>query len=121
MADFNNRGDLGTDQGRWANQWNNEDRWWRENYANRPYVSADRGYDYYGPAYRYGYETANQYRGRNWNEVEPQLRGGWDRYEHKSKSTWDEIKDAVKDAWDHVTGHEHESHMHGARTDRNPS
>jgi hypothetical protein len=71
-------------------------------------VTADRGYEFYQPAYRYGYESATQqqYRGRQWHDVENELRFGWDRYAHRSanKSTWQEIKDAVRDAWHRVTG-----------------
>jgi hypothetical protein len=42
--------------------------------------------------------------GRNWNDVESDLRTGWDKYDDKGESTWDSIKDAVKDAWHRVTG-----------------
>lgn len=118
MADFNNRNDVDTNQASWNDQWANENRWWRDNYMNRPYVRADRGYDFYEPAYHYGFQSANQYKGKKWNEAEPQLRSGWDKFEHKSKGAWDDIKDAVKDAWDHVTGQEHQSHVQGARADR---
>jgi hypothetical protein len=65
--------------------------------------SADRGYDYYRPGYQYGYEAANRYRGRDWNDVESDLRSGWDRFENRSQSTWEHIKDAVRDAWNRVT------------------
>lgn len=80
------------------------DSYWRTNFGSRPYAQSDRGYDYYQPAYRSGFESAHRYRGRQWNEVETDLRGGWDTYEHRGQSTWDNIKDAVRDAWDRVTG-----------------
>jgi hypothetical protein len=82
--------------------WNFESAYWRQNWNSRPYAAADRGYGYYEPGYRYGVESARQYRGRDWNDVEPELRSGWDRYEHRGNSTWDNIKDAVRDAWDRV-------------------
>ena len=78
------------------------------NYSSRPYAKADRDYDYYRPGYRYGFESANRHRDRDWNAAESDLRTGWDSYEHRgasSKSTWDEVKDAAKDAWDRVRGH----------------
>ncbi|HEU4564746.1 MAG TPA: hypothetical protein VFS05_08865 [Gemmatimonadaceae bacterium] len=86
-------------------QWSDEDRYWRDNFRSRPYVTADRGYDYYEPGYRYGYESAVHYRGRSWNDVEPELRSGWDRYEHRgtARSTWEDIKDSVRDAWNRIT------------------
>lgn len=100
-----------------ASDWSIDDAYWQSNYPSRPYASADRSYEHYRPAYRYGFESAGLHRGRDWNEVEPSLRSGWDRYEHRDashKSTWDEIKDAAKDAWDHVRGHG-DSHRHDNR------
>ena len=57
-----------------------------------------------GDGYRYGFEAANRYEGRSWNEVESDLSRSWDKYEHRGNSTWEQIKDAVRDAWDRVTG-----------------
>ena len=83
-------------------------------------VKGDRGYDFYRPAYRYGSESANRFRGRDWKDVEPEIRSGWDRYEHRGEnnSTWDEIKDAARDARDRVTGNEHETHRTSTRSER---
>ena len=95
-----NRGDAG--------DWGTDDAFWQSNYASRPYASADRSYSHYRPAYRYGYESASRNAGREWTDMESDLRSGWDRYEHRNasdKSTWEEIKDATKDAWDRVRGH----------------
>ncbi len=91
-----------------ATAWDTEDKWWRNNYASRPYVSTDRGYDFYQPGYRYGWESANLYYDKEWDEVEPELEKGWDRYEHRgsNKSAWQEIKDTVRDAWNRVIGHD---------------
>ncbi len=36
--------------------WDEEDRWWRENFASRPYA-AGHTYEEFRPAYRYGYES----------------------------------------------------------------
>lgn len=85
--------------------WGTEEKFWRTNWNTRPYVTADRGYDFYQPGYRYGFESANRYRGRDWSDVETDLRSGWDRYEHRGQRTWDHMKDAVRDAWRRVTGH----------------
>ena len=84
--------------------WNDEDRYWRESFRSRPYATADRSYDYYQPAYRYGFESAGRYRGRQWGDVESDLSRGWETARGESKSTWQDIKDAVRDAWDRVTG-----------------
>ncbi len=86
-------------------EWGDEDTYWRSNYRNRPYASsADRDYDFYQPGYRYGYEAANRYQGREWDEVESDLSREWNAYEYRGTSTWQQIKDAVRDAWDRVTG-----------------
>jgi hypothetical protein len=85
--------------------WNDEDVYWQSNYRTRPYASsANRDYTYYQPGYRYGYESANRFQDRNWNDVEADLSKGWNTYEHRGTSTWEQMKDAVRDAWDRVTG-----------------
>jgi len=94
---------------KYMSNWSDEDAYWRTNYRNRPYASGGRNYEYYQPGYRYGYEAANQFGDRSWNDVEPDLGMGWDDYEHRGESTWDQIKDAVRDAWDRVTGKRHVS------------
>lgn len=82
--------------------WGSEESYWRNNWSSRPYATADRGFDYYQPGYRYGFEAGQQHRGRAWDDVEPGLRTGWDRYEHRGASTWEHVKHAVRDAWDRV-------------------
>jgi hypothetical protein len=84
--------------------WQDEDTYWRSNFRNRPYASASNDYDLYRPGYRYGFEAAERYQGRDWNEIESDLSRSWDKYEHRGNSTWDQIKGAVRDAWDRVTG-----------------
>ena len=68
-----------------------DDAHWRANYHTRPYASADRSYDYYRPAYRYGAVSSAHER-------------GWDSARGHSKSAWHEVKDAAHDAWDRVRG-----------------
>jgi hypothetical protein len=86
--------------------WTTEDEYWRSNYASRPYAGSRRDYGYWQPAYRYGYESAQRYRGRNWDDVENDLRTAWDTYPHRggARSTWEDIKAAVRDGWDRLVG-----------------
>jgi hypothetical protein len=84
------------------NDWIHEDDYWRANYASRPYVHADLGYEFYQAGYRFGFEAAKRSEGRPWNEVENELRSGWGEY--RAKTPWEMIKDAVRDAWDKVIG-----------------
>ena len=99
-----NRDDLSTSTSGTSRNidWTTEDQYWRTNWNTRPYVTADRGYDYYRPGYEYGYEAANRYRRREWNDIESDLRSGWDRFEHRGQSTWEHMKEAVRDAWNRV-------------------
>jgi stress response protein YsnF len=73
----------------------------REHYGTA-YASNDYDYDYYEPAYRYGYEMAQDpdYHGKGFARVEDDLRKG---YVHRhDESTWDKTKDAVRHAYDSV-------------------
>ena len=78
-----------------------EDAYWRENYKTRPYA-ADATYDEFAPAYRYGWESRNQYRGRRYDEVENDLERGWDKARGNSRLGWEKAKMATKDAWHRV-------------------
>src|SRR5258705_156305 len=62
--------------------WDQEDRWWRNNYETRPYATG-RTYDELRPAYRYGYESGRHHMGRTWKDVQSDLRTGWDKFEEK--------------------------------------
>jgi len=72
---------------------------WQSNYA-----SGGGSYDDYAPAYRYGTEARSKYRGRDWSDVETDLRSDWDtRYGKSGASTWEKFKNAVRRGWDKVT------------------
>lgn len=71
---------------------------WQSNYA-----SGGGRYEDYDPAYRYGWSMASDaaYRGRPWNDVEPELRSHWEsRY---PQSAWDTFKAAIREGWDRMT------------------
>ena len=115
MANTENRTEKNFNQsatsgGTFTGDWSRDQSWWRDNFRNRPYASADRRFEDYEPAYRYGYESVSRYRDKDWNDVEPDLRRGWDNYEARGDSTWDNMKDAVRDAWDNITGKDHSRH-----------
>jgi hypothetical protein len=81
---------------------------------DRYYTNTGKDYTYYEPGYRYGYAVANdpKYRGRDWNEVEPELRNRWE-IDDKIEGAWENFKDSVHYAWDKVTGQTH-NHPHHA-------
>ena len=84
--------------------WDRDSEFWRREFRNRPYATADRGFEDFEPGYRYAYEMQPRYRDRNFNDVESDLRTGWDRFEGRGRATWENIKEATRDAWDRLTG-----------------
>ena len=80
-----------------------EDAYWRENYKTRPYAQGDLTYDDdYRPAYQYGWESRNRYKGRKFDEVESDLGRDWDRAKGRSRLGWENAKQATRDAWHRV-------------------
>ena len=55
-------------------------------------------YDDIAPAYRYGWSLANneRFRGREWDEIEPQAREMW---EERNQGTWEEFRESVRNSW----------------------
>ena len=86
-----------------SGDWMRDRQWWESNFGTRQYASADRSFADYEPGYRFGYDSANKYRGQPWDDIEPDLRNDWDHYEHRGQSTWENVKDSVRDAWDRLT------------------
>ncbi len=82
--------------------WNEHNATLRQLHPTRAYAHADRPYEHYEPAYRYGASSAVQHTGRDWHEVEGELAQGWDKARGTSASSWHEVKDAARDAWLHV-------------------
>ncbi|MET0856930.1 MAG: YsnF/AvaK domain-containing protein [Telluria sp.] len=78
-----------------------DDAYYR-NHFNSNYATSGGRYEDYAPAYGYGSTMASsQYRGRSWDEVEPNLRSDWET--RNPGSTWEKIKAAVRHGWDRVT------------------
>ena len=91
--------------------WETEDAYWQSAYPERMYARADRSYEYYRAAYRYGAESAVRWRGREWEDAELNLRKGWRAAEDGSRA-WEEMKAAVRDAWDRVRGRSSDDRTH---------
>ena len=81
-----------------------EDQYWRENYSARPYATADRGYEYYQPAYRYGWESRAKHGNKDFDAVANDLQQGWGKARGSSKMEWNEARGAVSDAWHRPSG-----------------
>lgn len=55
-----------------------------------------RPYEFYAPAYRFGYELAEEHSGVQWHEALEQAKHHW---QAKHTSDWEEIADAVYYGW----------------------
>jgi len=62
-------------------------------------ASSGYTYDQYQPIYRYGYSLATDpnYRGWDWDRIEPEARRRW---EERNPNTWDRFKASVRYAWE---------------------
>ena len=79
-----------------------EDTYWRDNYASRPYVSG-ASYDEFGPAYRYGVDSYSKYQGRSFDEVDADLSRDWGSIRGKSALDWERARPAARDAWQRLS------------------
>ncbi|VXB76260.1 YsnF/AvaK domain-containing protein [Massilia sp. 9I] len=83
-----------------------DDSYFRSHFTSN-YGSSGASYDDYAPAYSYGSQMASsgRYTGRQWDDVESDLRTDWDsRYGSGGQSTWEKMKAAVRHGWDRMTG-----------------
>lgn len=74
----------------------------RTNYTTSSHYVADRDWNDYEPAYKYGYDTYGQYRGQRFEDVESQLERDWDRTKANSRLAWNDAKGAVRDGWHYI-------------------
>jgi hypothetical protein len=85
-----------------------EDEYWRHEYSYRPYYKAERPYEHYRPAYRYGWESAThpEFEGRSFAEIESELETNWPAYceldESDAPSDWPEMREATRDAYNRI-------------------
>ena len=59
---------------------------WRPMSTAGWYIGSDRSYERWQPGYRYGWESAQRYQGRQWNDVENDLRSGLEVIEGRSEA-----------------------------------
>jgi hypothetical protein len=61
------------------------------------------GFEEYEPAYRYGWDigSSDRYRGRAWNDIEPELRTDWER--RYPNGGWERFKAAVRRGWERTS------------------
>jgi hypothetical protein len=83
-----------------SGKWQDSDDAYRSHFEER-YGFLGRDYNYYAPAYQLGSTAATLHSGRQWDEVEPEMRQDWER---SGKGAWEEFKDAVRHGWEKVRG-----------------
>ena len=80
-----------------------EQAYWRENFADRPYIENGSSFDDYGPAYEYGVNAHTQYPGRSFEAIEADLARDWNTARGKSSLAWERARNATRDAWDRTS------------------
>jgi hypothetical protein len=77
--------------------------YWREHYAQRPYVREGARYEDYAPAYRFAIgEYAMTDHPKTWDEVKDHLGMRWAAHHAADGLSWAEAEPAVRDAWQHM-------------------
>ena len=71
-------------------------------YTTTPYYESSRNWNDYAPAYEYGYNTYDRYRGKRFEDVENALRADWEATKANSRLAWAEAREAVRDGWHYV-------------------
>jgi phage tail tape-measure protein len=79
-----------------------EHKYWRDNYASRPYATAGASYEEYGPAYQLGWESRVRHSDKDFEDVEQLMADDWNSAKGKSKLNWDQAKPAARDAWERI-------------------
>lgn len=85
-----------------------EDAYWEENFSRQPYAPADADYDRFRPAYLHGVEGYVFYPGRDFDEVESDLRANWEGTPGARGLTWEQARPAMRDAWHRLSQREKE-------------
>ena len=83
-----------------------ENAYWQANHQSAPYFENDYEYSDYAPAYKTGYEGYGRYAesGRDYNEVEPELKQDYEQAKGSSRLEWEKAKSATRDAWERLKG-----------------
>ena len=81
-----------------------EGDYWRENFRRRPYYEAGKPYEHYEPGYQLGWESAGEFEGMTFDQVEGELEETWDSTRSEEGPQWEQIRDATRDAFHRARG-----------------
>jgi len=84
--------------------WQSEEAYWREQHDRQPYADKSRSYQDYATAYRVGFDAANKYAGKQYDEVEESLATDYEHAQAGSALPWDTVRPAARAAWDRLSG-----------------
>lgn len=78
-----------------------DDTFYRKHYETSSTRSADRTYDHVRPAYHIGHIASRnpEYKGRTWDEVEPQLARGWSDDVSTRHGSWESMKGYAREGF----------------------
>jgi len=80
-----------------------EEKYWEENFRNRPYYKESDLYEDYLPAYRLSWESARkkEFENHTFEEAEHVLELHW-KDEHGAASDWQKIREIVRDGFERM-------------------
>lgn len=78
-----------------------DDSLYREAYEHSPNRFADLSYDMVQPAYQLGHLARRNpdYRGREFDSIEPELRAGWAEQVSSQHGEWSQVREFARDAY----------------------
>src|SRR5262245_40136222 len=79
-----------------------QDSYWRDNYRLESGVDPTREYEYYQPAYRFGWESYSRYGRRSFDEVGDELQREWEVMRDPASPDWIEARGPAHAAWDRL-------------------
>ena len=76
----------------------------QRDYSGAAYYRPGTTWDDYEPAYQFAFDHFEEYHGRPWAEVEPDLREEWqvERAVRPERSEWAEARPAISAGWDYL-------------------
>ena len=80
-----------------------EELYWKETYLREPYYVAGKGFEYYAPAFRAGWEGRVLHDGRSFGDAEPALQAKYNLGRSELDPTWQEVRPAAHAAWNRVS------------------
>lgn len=82
--------------------WDEQDKYWRENYSTRPYYDEGMEYETYQPAYRYGSDMYDRFDGKSYDTLDQsEMQRGWESYDNRGNLSWNDAQNPIRDSYAH--------------------